>query len=73
MPTTTPNSLRTMVSGSDRMPSASSRSFRMPRLDSSTSQPKARVRTEIQNGIRIQSSITSRCTGPPRTQSSVTT
>ena len=68
MPTMTPNSLRTSVSGSEMMPIACSQVLISPRLDSSATQPKARVSTEIQNGTRMQNSATIRCVGVPRTQ-----
>ena len=43
----------------------------MPLFDNSASQPKARVRTEIQNGIRMHNSINSRCIRLPRTHKRV--
>ena len=67
MPTMTPNSLRTSASGSLMMPADCSQVLISPRLDSSASQPKARVSTEIQKGTRMQNSASMRCTGLPRT------
>ena len=68
MPTTTPNSLRTSVSGSESTPSDCSQVLISPRLDSSATQPKARVSTEIQNGTRMQNSAMRLCVGVPWTQ-----
>ena len=39
-----------------------------PAVGKTASQPKARVSTEIQNGMRMQSSATRRCQRAPRTQ-----
>lgn len=50
MPRITPNSLRTMVKGSEMTPSCVSQVLIRPRLDNSDTQPKARVSTEIQKG-----------------------
>lgn len=43
-----------------------------PRFERIDNQPKARVRTEIQKGMKMQSSVKSRATGPPRTHKSAT-
>ena len=71
MPTMTPNSLRTSVSGSEMKPIDCSQVLIRPRLDNSATQPKARVSTEIQNGTRMQNSASTRCTGLPRTHTTV--
>ena len=53
------------------MPIACSQVLISPRLDSSATQPKARVSTEIQNGTRMQNSASMRWAGVPRTQTKV--
>lgn len=72
IPTITPNSLRTSASGSAIRPAPSSELLMSPRFERIDNQPKARVRTEIQKGMKMQSSVKSRATGPPRTHKSAT-
>jgi hypothetical protein len=61
MPSTTPKLVAHHASAAPRLcPNCVSQVLISPRFESSDTQPKARVSTEIQNGIRMQSSAIKR-------------